>query len=461
MQNHTDVLILHTGICAGASQIPLMADANLRFASPPSRKRSGMEIGMYHCHLCIYVIGQSREPVDVLKEIEPLKHFKHEFISSAEPRELLTPKADLIIADLTGLNAQTALRGLAYHMKEGAQLILILSKNQTEKIMEQEADLEKVTDIWTAPVAAKELRFRFARWQRICKESKDYWQTRNYLDTTINSVEHMVWYKDKTGAHMKVNDFFCRTVGKTMEQIEGRGHYYIWNIKPDDYAKGEYICMESEFEVMDKRQTCVFDETIKIGNEMRKLKTYKSPLFDLDGSIMGTVGVALDVTELQMYEQMLIKNASTDALTGLYNRRYVYEYIEGLDEGQNHITVFGIDLDHFKSINDIYGHAEGDKALVLAARTLQECITDGLISRIGGDEFEIVMLGERSAEEIEQTRRMIGAKLNEAFAGDSRLRGITASVGAAHTDRGKENFDRLTGEADALMYREKEKKQKR
>ena len=43
MRNHTDVLISHTGICAGASQIPLMADANLRFAPPPSRKRSGME----------------------------------------------------------------------------------------------------------------------------------------------------------------------------------------------------------------------------------------------------------------------------------------------------------------------------------------------------------------------------------------------------------------------------------
>ena len=263
----------------------------------------------------------------------------------------------------------------------------------------------------------------------------------------------MVWYKDKTGAHMKVNDFFCRTVGKTMEQIEGRGHYYIWNIKPDDYAKGEYICMESEFEVMDKRQTCVFDETIKIGDEMRKLKTYKSPLFDLDGSIMGTVGVALDV--------MLIKNANTDALTGLCNRRHVYEYIEGLEEGQNHITVFGIDLDNFKSINDIYGHAEGDKALVLAAKTLQECVPDGLTSRIGGDEFEVIMLGERSAEEIEQTRRMIGAKLDEAFAGDEHLRRITASVGAAHTDQGKENFDRLTGDADAFMYREKEKKKNR
>ncbi len=416
---------------------------------------------MYHCNLCIYFVGDRKEALDALKEIAPLKHFKHEFISSAEPRELLTPKADLIIADLTGLNAQTALRGLTYHMKEGAQLILILSKNQTEKVMEQAEELQKVTDIWTAPIGEAELRFRFARWQQICKESKDYWQTKNYLDTTINSVEHMVWYKDKAGAHMKVNDFFCRTVGKTMEQIEGRGHYYIWNIKPDDYAKGEYICMESEFEVMDKKKTCVFDETIKIGNEMRKLKTYKSPLFDLDGSIMGTVGVALDVTELQMYEQMLIKNANTDALTGLCNRRYIYEYIDGLEEGQDHITVFGIDLDNFKSINDIYGHAEGDKALVLAAQTLQECMPDGLVCRIGGDEFEVVLLGERSAEEIEQTRGMIGAKLDAAFAKDSRLREITASVGAAHTDKGKENFDRLTGEADARMYREKEKKKTR
>lgn len=416
---------------------------------------------MYHCNLCIYYIGEKKEQLDLLKGIEPLKHFKHEFISSPEPRELLTPKADVIIADLTGVNAETALRGLAYHMKKEAQLILILSKNQTEKVMGQTEELQKVTDIWTAPIAEEEFKFRFARWQQTCKESKDYWQTKNYLDTTINSVEHMVWYKDKAGAHMKVNDFFCKTVGKTMEQIEGRGHYYIWNITPDDYAKGEYICMESEFEVMDKRKTCVFDETVKIGNEMRKLKTYKSPLFDLDGSVMGTVGVALDVTDLQMYEQMLIKNANTDALTGLFNRRYVYEYIDGLEEGQNHITVFGIDLDNFKSINDIYGHAEGDKALVLAAQTLTECMPDNIIARIGGDEFEVIMLGERSAEEIEKIRRMIETKLNGAFAGDKRLHEITASVGAAHTDKGKDNFDRLVGEADARMYREKEGKKRR
>ena len=165
-----------------------------------------------------------------------------------------------------------------------------------------------------------------------------------YLTNWYNSLL-IIWYKDKEGAHMKVNDTFCRAVNKTMEQIEGRGHYYIWDITPDEYEKGEFICMESEYEVMEKRETCIFDETVKIGDSMRELKTYKSPLFDLDGSVMGTVGVAIDVTQERLYQQMMIKNANTDFLTGLYNRRYVYEFIDKQEDG--YLVVFCIDLDHF------------------------------------------------------------------------------------------------------------------
>ncbi len=412
---------------------------------------------MYHCTVCFYYIGEKKELLDVLKETEPLKHFKHDFITSPEPRELLIPRADVILADIQGRKADVVLRSLLYHKKETAQLIMIADKEQTAELLKN--DLSGVADIWPAPLSVEEMRFRIAKWQQTYKMSKDYWQTQNYLDTMINSVPHMIWYKDKTGAHMKVNDFFCKTVGKTMEQIEGRGHYYIWNIQPDEYAKGEYICMESEFEVMDKRETCVFDEQVKIGSEMRQLKTYKSPLFDLDGSVMGTVGVAIDVTELKMYEEMLLKNANTDALTGLANRRHVYEYIDGLEE--KNITVFVLDLDSFKGINDAYGHQEGDKALVLTAQVLKENLPDDLIARTGGDEFLIVMLGERSAEEIAALQRSIGEKLNEAYRRDDRLRGITVSVGAAYSDHGKENFDRLAAEADAHMYREKEKKKSR
>ena len=81
--------------------------------------------------------------------------------------------------------------------------------------------------------------------------------------------------------------------------MRGRGHYYIWDLEPDEYAQGEYVCLESEEIVLGKQETCLFDETVKCGDELRKFKTYKSPIFDNDGTVMGTVGFAHDVTDLQ------------------------------------------------------------------------------------------------------------------------------------------------------------------
>lgn len=411
---------------------------------------------MYHCNVCFYYIGENEELFEAIRESEPFPHFKHEFITSAVHKEMLTKKADVILADLRGMNVEVLLKDIMSHKKESAHIIFLADKQQTDLLMSM--DLSAVTDIWPSPLSPDEMRFRFVKWQRIYKMSKDYWQTQSYLDTTINSVPHMIWYKDKNGAHMKVNDFFCRTVNKTMEQIEGRGHYYIWDIEPDEYAKGEFICMESEYEVMDKKETCIFDEDVRIGDEMRKLKTYKSPLFDLDGSVMGTVGVALDVTELLMYQDMLVKNANTDALTGLYNRRYVYEYIEQMEE--DHITIFVIDLDHFKNLNDVYGHQEGDRALVLTADVLRESIPEGLIARTGGDEFLIVLPGNHTEQEMEARRKQIQQQLNAAYAKEENFHSISASVGAGHSDRGKEEFDVLVGKADASMYRIKGKKKR-
>lgn len=416
---------------------------------------------MYHCNINFYLLGELSGLLGDLKEAEPLPHFTHAFTESRKPEVTLIQKADVILADLTGTQGAGTLRVLLDNRQKEAEIIALARKEDVDLLLREAAFLTDenrpgIADVWTLPLSEEELMFRFRKWQHTYKESMDYRQNRNYLDTMINSVPHLIWFKDKEGAHMKVNDYFCKAVNKTMEQIEGRGHYYIWDIDPEEYAKGEFICMESEYEVMEKRETCVFDETVKIGDSMRELKTYKSPLFDLDGSVMGTVGVAIDVTQERLYEQMIIKNANTDFLTGLYNRRYVYEYIDGLED--DHITIFCIDLNKFKSINDVYGHQEGDRVLVLTARVLSECMPESLIARTGGDEFLIVMPGEHTADEIEGTRQMIERKIDGAYAKEEHFREISASVGAAHSDRGKEDFDLLVGEADALMYREKERK---
>ena len=88
--------------------------------------------------------------------------------------------------------------------------------------------------------------------------------------------------------------------------MEGQRHAYIWDVEEDDPA-----CIESELEVMRSKQTHVSEEIIHKGDSVRTLTTYKSPLYDLDGSVMGTVGVAIDVTQERTYEQEIVQKKQT------------------------------------------------------------------------------------------------------------------------------------------------------
>ena len=189
---------------------------------------------------------------------------------------------------------------------------------------------------------------------------------------------------------------------------------------------------------------------------MRELKTYKSPLFDLDGSVMGTVGVATDVTQERLYEQMIINNANTDFLTGLYNRRYLYQFVEA--EGEKPFVIYYLDLNCFKGVNDKYGHREGDRALILTKETLQKCMPEDMIARVGGDEFLVVQMGNYTEQEIEEKRIWLEEQLDKAFAEEEHFLLISASIGTAVSKGGKTHLDTMIGEADAFMYREKNRK---
>lgn len=254
---------------------------------------------MYHCHIHFYFIGQPCRVFEIIKEMPALEYFSHEFLESKELEEALRVRADVIVADLQDMDVKQGVRALITGKSKEAQLILLADQSQMALL---EDDLPKINDIWVYPMSEQEIRFRFLRWQQNCKMSKDFWQTSHYLEATINNSPNLIWYKDKNGIHEKVNDSFCRTVNKTKQQVEGRGHAYIWDVEHDDPA-----CIESEREVMEKKKTFVSEEIIQTGAGDRTLETYKSPLYDLDGSVMGTVGVAIDVTQERAYEQEIIK----------------------------------------------------------------------------------------------------------------------------------------------------------
>lgn len=197
---------------------------------------------MYHCNLQFYFIGSCHNAFEIFRGIAPLEHFSHIFSHSLKPEAAPLAAADLILAELSVCDDAGALGALTEHKKEGADLILLADRTQP---LPPELFALDIRDIWLLPAATEELCFHFQQWQRGCKQQKDFWETRHYLETTINSVPNLVWYKDKTGVHEKVNDSFCKTVGKTKQQVEGQHHAYIWDVAEDDPA-----CIESERIVM-------------------------------------------------------------------------------------------------------------------------------------------------------------------------------------------------------------------
>lgn len=262
---------------------------------------------MYHCQIHFYFAGHPCRAFDIIKKMPPLVPFTQDFCESDEPEEALAAKGDIIIASLQGMDAKEALKKLISGKRKEAEIILLADKEQVALLTDE---LPEVKDIWTLPLSDEEIHFRFQRWQQNYKQSKDLWETRHFLEATINNIPNLIWYKTKDGIHEKVNDSFCQTVGKTKQQVEGRGHAYIWDVEEDDPA-----CIESELEVMTKEQTCVSEEIIKTGEGLRQLMTYKSPLYNLDGSVMGTVGVAIDVTKEREYEKEIIsKNRSLEKI---------------------------------------------------------------------------------------------------------------------------------------------------
>ena len=260
---------------------------------------------MYRCHMEFYLVNCPPDVLETVQQLPPLDGFNHSFLDSNEPREALLSRADVVLA--VPVAGADSVRALAEGMKEDARLILLTDREQAAELGES---LSLADELWILPMAGAELKFRFARWQEKQKLRLDLWQTSQYLEATINSTPSLVWYKDKDGIHEKVNDAFCATVNKTKEQVQGRGHAYIWDVEEDDPA-----CIESERIVMEMRETRMSEEAVQTGEGKRLLTTYKSPLYDYDGSVMGTVGVAIDVTQERAYEQEIVnKNRELENL---------------------------------------------------------------------------------------------------------------------------------------------------
>ncbi|MFL6624488.1 MAG: diguanylate cyclase [Sulfurifustis sp.] len=169
--------------------------------------------------------------------------------------------------------------------------------------------------------------------------------------------------------------------------------------------------------------------------------------------------VAERTAELEAARRKAEQLATTDPLTGIYNRRGLFELAEqqlklARRSGQP-FSILMFDLDHFKRVNDTYGHAEGDRVLCDVVAAGREVVRDSdLFGRIGGEEFLVALPDTDLDAAAEIAERIRGRIAERVRVGDSH-EPITASVGIACLSEARTNMDKLESAADAALYRAK------
>lgn len=515
---------------------------------------------MFHCKLQVLIISSSPAWERAMSLALTPQRFELELKTTPELADQPLAKIDMLVLDEPPLEDLAALR-----KRCGSQTLLIVCTGASADDPIWTTLCRLCDDVWRTPMPQPLITQTFQRWLDSLKTQKELWLTNNYLESTINSIPDLVWFKDIRGVHLNVNDAFCHAVGKTKEDVIGRGHYYIWDLKQEEYEKGEYVCLETEEMVLKARKTCLFDEKVKSKHGLRQFKTYKTPILDEDGEPMGTVGIAHDVTDLenmgtemaillrsmpfsilvvnsdnviinvnerfedyfsvhpdeilgqnysqwqarvfpdlhgaetsefreatiqdekgerlleirkepiydifmnlagQLYifrdittqrqmEQQILFNSNTDFLTGLFNRRHFYEIL-AKERGDQRVSLIYVDLDYFKLLNDTQGHQAGDEALILTSDLLKQCFPDAVLTRLGGDEFLILYLGNWELNDLKHRAEIFLREMSEQCRSHSELPHLTASIGIAQTDDPQLSVDQLMQRSDQALYQAKQ-----
>src|SRR5947208_10545275 len=181
------------------------------------------------------------------------------------------------------------------------------------------------------------------------------------------------------------------------------------------------------------------------------------PVHDEIGRFFGFRGFASDLTKMRQSEVELDRLARQDSLTGLANRealrRALDDALVGAARRKHRCSVFLLDLDRFKAVNDTLGHPAGDTLLRLVSLRLREVIGKaGQVGRLGGDEFEVVLPSISDKSELSGLAQGIIDSLSRPYTINGTVVSIGASVGIVTSDYDDRTSDDLMRDADLALY---------
>lgn len=175
-----------------------------------------------------------------------------------------------------------------------------------------------------------------------------------------------------------------------------------------------------------------------------------------DGSPVRAVGTYTDISDRKRLEAALEELATMDALTGLFNRgvfnRELERFAARLDRQGGRLAVLLIDIDHFKAVNDTYGHGAGDAVLAQVGQRMQALVRAGdVAARLGGDEFALISIGKTTGE-FEALAERLTIELSEPVVHNGQVLNASVSIGVAVATSGDHAGDDLVSRADRALY---------
>ena len=236
---------------------------------------------------------------------------------------------------------------------------------------------------------------------------------------TIN--DYLRWRGDLTFGERPFNDV-DNVVLSTLSYVG------FWRIIPNEELGDGILKMDAQTEDQMQKMSKRYDE---LGSRSRAMSEMNKKLYK---------------------NQMLIMSmAQQDVLTGLANRRRFGEIVKQCSPDTK-FTLITLDLDHFKEVNDNFGHQTGDAALLILAEVLRAEFFDALNVRMGGDEFLIVITGKEQQATVETRLQAFMQQLLFVYQQDKQLRCLTISAGIAYADEQPVPIDVLMSRSDEALY---------
>jgi diguanylate cyclase (GGDEF)-like protein/PAS domain S-box-containing protein len=293
------------------------------------------------------------------------------------------------------------------------------------------------------------------RTQEMLEASRDLEAQRQLMTSVYDSLHVAVMITDSGGRIIATNPAFSRITGYGHDEIAGANPRILASGRHDgefyrDMWAGIVKHGHWQGEIWNRRKGGeVYPEWLSI-----------TRMSDEVSGVTHYVGIFSDISEQKAAQEKIQYMAHYDHLTGLPNRVLLQDRFEQAvahaRRNNEQVAFLFLDLDNFKYINDVFGHATGDRVLCMVSQRLRDWlrVTD-VLSRHGGDEFIVLLTGVRTTGAVALAAEKIVQMLREPFELDGNPFHIGVSIGISMFPQDGEDFDNLLRQSDMAMYHAK------